>query len=141
MIPGLEREIAPEQARTIRFTLSGLVIEGVTAYSQAEFALLYENLLAQEVSLADIYAIADKITKKYAADGYLLFQAVVPGQQVELGIIRIRVNEGYLENIVFEGKVEGTPSLLETYAAKITESQPLRAAVLERLYPADERPA
>lgn len=40
--------------------------------------------------------------------------------------------EGYLKNIVFQGHVKGSTKLLEAYARKITESQPLKASVLER---------
>ena len=76
--------------------------------------------------------IAARITARYSEDGYLLSKAVVPAQEVELGVLRIRVIEGHLENIIFEGRVDGPTALLETYARKITESQPLRSDVLER---------
>ncbi len=133
LIPGVSRELTPERARSIRFSvLSAIVIDGATAYPENAFAPFYQDLLAREVSLADIYAVAARITKKYAADGYLLSKAVVPAQKVELGIIHIHVIEGYLKDIIFEGKVKGSTSLLETYASKITESQPLKADVLER---------
>lgn len=63
LIPGVSHEVPPEQARNIRFTLSAVVIDGVTAYPENAFASLYQNLLAREVSLADIYAIAKKSRK------------------------------------------------------------------------------
>lgn len=132
LIPAIEGELPPERARAIRFVLSGLVIEGATAFPQAELSALYEGLLAREVSLADIYKVAAAIGRKYADAGYLLARVSVPGQEVDLGIIRIKVVEGYLENIIFEGKVDGPTALLESYARRITESQPLRADVLER---------
>lgn len=132
LIPALDGETPPPAASEVRFTLSGLVIEGITVYEAATFTPLYEHLLAREVSLADLYEIARKITGKYNDDGYLLSKAVVPEQRPELGILRIRVDEGYLENIIFEGRVQGSTALLEAYARKITESQPLKAEVLER---------
>lgn len=132
LIPEIRGELPPEKARAIRFVLSGLFIEGATVFEQAEFIPLYEDKLAREVTLEDVYKIAVAIGKKYADAGYLLSRVTVPGQEVDLGIIRIKVTEGYLENIIFEGRVDGPTDLLETYAKRITESQPLRAEVLER---------
>ena len=132
LIPELDSERSPPTAADVRFILSGLVIEGVTAYDPSVFAPFYENLLAREVSLVDLYEVARKITQKYSEDGFLLSKAMVPAQRPDLGVLRIRVDEGYLENIIFEGEVKGSTALLENYARKITESHPLRAAVLER---------
>lgn len=132
LIPAIRGELPPERAQAIRFILSGLVVEGATVFPQSELAPFYEGLLAREISLADVYKVAAAIGKKYADAGYLLSQVSVPGQEIELGIIRIRVSEGYLENIIFEGAVQGPTALLETYARRITESQPLRKEVLER---------
>ena len=132
LIPEVRGELPPERARAIRFVLTGLVIEGSSVFKQSELAPLYESLLAREVTLQDIYKIAGIIQKKYAEAGYLLSRVTVPGQQADLGIIRIKVVEGHLENIIFEGKVKGSTELLEAYARKITESNPLRADVLER---------
>jgi hemolysin activation/secretion protein len=132
LIPEIKGELPPERARAIRFVLTGLVIEGATVFPQAALAPLYENLLAREVTLEDIYKVAAAIGRKYADAGYLLTRVTVPGQQADLGIIRIKVVEGYLDNIIFEGQVKGSRALLEAYARKITESHPLRADVLER---------
>lgn len=131
-IPRLDGEVPPVQADAVRFTLSGIEIEGATVFREAEFVPIYEPLLARDVALADIYKIAAAITAKYQEKGYILSRAVVPEQQVDLGIIRIRVVEGYLDQIIFRGDVEGSPELLQSYAEKITQVQPLRRDVLER---------
>lgn len=131
-IPRLEGEVPPALAGTVRFTLSGIEIEGATVFQEAEFVPLYEPLLARDVTLADIYKIAAAITAKYQEKGYILSRAIVPEQQVSLGIIRIRVVEGYLDQIVFRGDINGPADLLQSYAEKITHVQPLRRDVLER---------
>ncbi len=131
-IPRLEGEVPPAQADTVRFTLSGIEIEGATVFHEAEFVSIYEPLLARDATLADIYRIAAAITAKYHEKGYILSRAVVPEQQVSFGVIRIRVVEGYLDQIVFRGDVKGSTELLQSYAEKITHVQPLRRDVLER---------
>jgi len=93
---------------------------------------LYEHLLATEVSLADVYAIADAITDKYKADGYVLSRAFVPAQPVPFGSVRIQVIEGYVDRIVMRGEVKGLRSLIQAYAEKITALRPLQVADLER---------
>lgn len=132
VIPAIEGQVAPQNAKDVRFTLGAVVVEGSTAFPEAEFVPLYENLLAREVSLADIFAVASAITAKYEEQGYILSRAIVPEQQVSLGIVRIRVVEGYIDNVVFRGDVRGSTDLLKAYAEKITNSAPLRRDALER---------
>ncbi|MFP6757095.1 MAG: POTRA domain-containing protein [Alphaproteobacteria bacterium] len=103
VIPETERQLPPEEAEKIKFELSGLIFEGVTVYESSEFLPFYEEYLSQEVSLADIYEIAGKVSNLYLADGFILSFAIVPPQTVRGGIIRIEVIEGYVSEIFVEG--------------------------------------
>lgn len=140
--PRAREEVAPEIERPAlpapapieerRFVLSGVVIEGSTVYDDPELVSLYETLLAQEVTVADVQAIAQKITDLYHGDGYALSQALVPEQDFAGGVATIRVVEGYVSEIQIEGQVEGSESRLEAYGGKITGERPLRVSTLER---------
>ena len=119
-----------EPART--FVLSAVVIEGATVYEPSDLAPLYSNYLAQEVSLTDVDTILAAITAKYRSDGYVLSRAVAPPQDVELGILRVRIIEGFVERVVFEGDRPGREGLLRAFGEKITTVRPLTLAALER---------
>jgi hemolysin activation/secretion protein len=122
----------PANAAEIRFVLRGVVIEGATVYGPDEFQPLYESMLGREISLLDVYALAERVSAKYRNDGYILSQAVVPPQTIREGIVRIHVVEGYVENIYIEGDIRGRHDLLRDITARIVLSRPLSVRDLEK---------
>jgi hemolysin activation/secretion protein len=120
---------APEGAGEIRFTLKDLVIEGVSVYAPADLRPLYQDRLGQEVSLADLYALAAAITRKYRADGYFLSLALVPDQGIKDGVARIRAIEGYVAEVRRpRGAAE---AVLGRYAKALLARRPVTARALE----------
>lgn len=126
------QQAAPENAAEIRFVLNGVAIEGATIYPESVLRGFYEPYLGREVSLADVYAIANALTARYRNDGYILSQAIVPPQAVEGGAIRISVVEGYVAEVRIEGDVGGRKSLITALSDKIAAARPLTARTLER---------
>ena len=124
--------VSPDEAGELRLVLSGVAVEGSTVYADEDLAHLYEGLLGQEIALAEVLEIADAITAKYRNDGYVLSRAVLPPQTITDGIVRIRIIEGYIDEVRIEGEVRGQQSLLDAYAAKIMNSRPLSIRDLER---------
>lgn len=121
----------PEGADEIRFVVSELVVDGVTAYAPDVLRPLWQTLLGRESSLAELYGAAAAITTRYRNDGYILSRAVVPAQRIENGIVRLEVIEGYVGRVTIQGQTSRA-SLLHGYADKITALRPLRLRDLER---------
>lgn len=119
-------------ADRIRFTLRAVLIEGATVYPASQFAPLYQGLVGQQVTLAQLFQIANQITLQYRQDGYILSRAVVPAQQIGAdGVARIRVVEGYVANVTVEG--EGARNLrVQNVVSRVMRFRPLRADQLER---------
>lgn len=128
-VPEAEPRVGDTAARAV---LTAVAIEGATVYEAEDLAALYEPYLAREIGLADIGAIVAAVTARYRADGYVLSRAVAPAQALELGILRIRVIEGYVERVTFAGSSPGRPGLLAAWADKITAVRPITAEALER---------
>ena len=126
------RRVPPDEAGELGLVLSSVAVEGSTVYAEEDLAYLYEERLGQEVALADVFKIAEEITAKYRNDGYVLSRAVVPPQTITDGAVRIRIVEGYISEVRFEGEARGQRSLLDAYAAKIKSSRPLSTRDLER---------
>lgn len=116
----------------MRFELTGIVLDGMTVYDESDLAPLWQDLLATEVSLADIYDVAARITAKYRNDGYILSRAIVPPQEIQAGTVRIQVIEGYVDQVIIEGELDGPAWQVEAKGERIKQSRPLQAAVLER---------
>ena len=117
-----------ERPATAPVVLTGLTIDGVSAYPLKTLAPLYANYLAREVTLEDLVKIAQAITDKYRADGYFLSRAIVP-PQAPGGHARILVYEGYIDDVEVTG--DAAPAL-EAMLSGLTERRPLRLTDLER---------
>ena len=78
------------------FILSAVLIEGVSVYKTVDFVPLYQQLLGTPVTYESLVDLADAITRFYRRDGYLLAHAFIPKQHISHGVIRIRIQEGYV---------------------------------------------
>lgn len=124
------RPAVEEPAR--KFVLVGVEITGSTVYPPVELSFAYENLLSREISLNEVEEILDRITQKYRDDGYILSRAIAPPQSIKVGILRIRVIEGFVERVEYTGAKPGGERLLRGFAARIEATRPLSLAALER---------
>lgn len=127
---------APAGAEKVTFTLNGITFSGATAYSDAQLQSVFASSLGQTISLADLYAIANKLTLKYRNDGYILTQVVVPPQEIDGGVARLQVVEGYVDAITVSRADPSSPINMQdvrAYASRInTDGGPLNARALER---------
>lgn len=81
-----------------------IVVEGSTVFSTAELAEVVAPFEGQSLTLAELQQAADAVTQLYLNGGYLTSEAVVPPQTVDAtGLVRLRVIEGFLEEIRVEG--------------------------------------
>jgi hemolysin activation/secretion protein len=97
---------APAGADKIMLVVRRVEIVGSTVYRPEDLAALYQDMLGQRITLQAVYELAQRITTKYGADGYVLSRAIVPPQELSPhgAVVRIRVVEGYID------KVESSPT-------------------------------
>src|SRR5437763_3225775 len=86
-----EESAQPAGAENTRFRLTGIVLAGNRVFAETDLAPLWRDRLGREISLAEIYAVADAITVKYRDAGYILARAVIPPQRIDAGVVRIRI--------------------------------------------------
>ncbi|MCB1532890.1 MAG: ShlB/FhaC/HecB family hemolysin secretion/activation protein [Alphaproteobacteria bacterium] len=121
----------PEGAEGYSFLLEALNITGVNVYDPAVLLPLYDEHLGQEISVADLFAIADKITKFYRDDGYILAQAIVPPQEIDGEQVEIHVTEGHVAQVKLEGG-NVSSSLIKRMTEKIKHAPAFNVNLLER---------
>ena len=134
-IKKLSLQKAPAGADKIMFNFAGLQMSGVGVYNEDDLSGIYQNQIGNEISLADLYAIANQITSKYRRDGYVLTQVIVPPQTIDNGIAQLQVVEGFIDNITVEGGEENPTALkvIKDYARQISSNgQPLNINEMER---------
>lgn len=136
--PPVESQRIPDQLRSQleakKFALKNVVLEGATVYKADDLDFAYAEKIGQTISLLDARAIANKITAYYRNNGYILSQAVVPAQDVTNGTLKVRIVEGFISRVSFEGDVSSDleQKRLNSYADSIKNLHPARMAELER---------
>lgn len=129
-IPDFQRQQRGGEGRSL-LILKTVDVEGATALTQSEISSAYQAFLGKSISEADLRKIANGVTEMYRQRGYALTRAFVPAQDVRQGRIRIRVLEGYIEEVVVEGNVGNDFGVARMLSA-VTHERPLRLATLER---------
>ena len=82
--------------------------EGNERYTQAQLSALIASYTERRVTLADVELAAADIARYYRAAGWVA-RVIVPPQQVDAGVIRLKVVEGVLGETRFsEGSDEAT---------------------------------
>lgn len=130
----LPSTVAPKGAEKLFLRVRGVKITGSTVYSPAELKALYANLIGHRVSLASLYALAQKITVKYGNDGYVLSRAIVPPQQLNPkgAFVRIDVVEGYIDEVEWPKELSRYRDFFTDYAARIAAQRPINIRTIER---------
>lgn len=133
-IPEFDPLTAPEVAKSLQFTLQGVSIEGSTVFEDGAFRGLYADKVEQQISVADIYALANAVTKLYGDAGYSLSRAIVPEQDIDEngGVIRLQVIEGYIEDVIIEGELHDRRDFFGHFKDQIAAERPIRSKTLER---------
>ncbi len=131
-IPRREEPTAPAGAENVRFVLKTLDIQGVTAFTPEQLAPLYEAKLNTEISLAELYILADQLNNLYRQGGYILTRVLVPEQTIQQGVVRIEVVEGFVEAVKFVGATPAQERRLRGFGDWIQRSRPLKSSALER---------
>ncbi len=139
----LPSSTAPAGAAAISFRLSAVNIVGGTVYPASALAPLYADLVGKDVSLADVYALAQKITQKYGNDGYVLSRAIVPPQSFDpkAATVTIKIVEGYVDQVQWPAALGGYAEFTKQYTTKITGEHPANLNTIMRyLLLADDWP-
>jgi hemolysin activation/secretion protein len=122
----------PKGADKVVFVLHDISIEGMTAYSSADVALMYRNYINRKISLVTVFKIAEQLQQKYLDDGYALTKVIVPQQDFTTGHIRLTVIEGYISEVEFKGTIRPSAYITDV-VQRIREMHPLNAKKLERI--------
>lgn len=116
-------------------TLKAIRFSGNTVISTEELQPLVAERIGQANTLADLEALAMRVTEKYRDAGYMLAQAIVPVQDVTSGEVEISVFEGVLGRVRLEVDPAAPvrPAVVERIATRLKAGQPLHSRSLERV--------
>ncbi len=85
------------------FDISSINFEGDTLLSWLELRRLKKGYLHKSLTINDINALVKSVTDLYIKKGYVLTRVYLVPQSLKEGALGLKVVEGRLEKIVFEG--------------------------------------
>jgi Hemolysin activation/secretion protein len=91
---------APQGSATASILVNTLRVTGASAYSETELVAVARFTPGSELTLADLQAMATRITEHYRNDGYFVARAYLPAQDVTGKVVTIAVSEGAYGKIV-----------------------------------------
>lgn len=119
------------EAEKIKFKLNKIILEGNHVYSTQQLTALFQDKLHHEISIAELQDLVQDITNYYRNNGYILTRAILPPQKVANGIVRVRVIEGYIDQVSLVGKPRNADRILLDYGNQIAQSRPLQLKDME----------
>ncbi|MDW3712502.1 MULTISPECIES: ShlB/FhaC/HecB family hemolysin secretion/activation protein [unclassified Pseudomonas] len=117
-----------------RLQVNGFTLEGNSALGSEELLGLLADLPGKELSVGQLQAAANRITRRYREQGYPLARAYLPAQEIDGGVVKIAVLEGRYGEIKVDNPVGLGGSALAPLAAlkagDAVQGQPLERSLL-----------
>lgn len=86
-----------------RIPLKRIRIEGNTLLPEGALSALAKAVEGRTVTLAELDALADRLTRRYHAAGYPLAYVYVPAQTIRQGVVTLQVIEPHYDRIALTG--------------------------------------
>ena len=121
----------PEAAKEIHFILKEIRLDGMTAFTAQQLADIYAPYMGREVTLDVAWMIAGAITERYRNAGYFLSRAYLPPQEIDNGVITIKVTEGYVGKVDMPEDIRAS-RVVRAYISRLLAQRPLTSDAMER---------
>ena len=119
-------------ADAVRIVVRTLRVEGATVFPEAELLALTGFRAGSELSMADLNAMALRITDLYRRSGYFVAQAYLPAQDIRDGAVTIAVSEGRLGQVQLHNRSNLHDSVANSALAGLHPGDVLAIAPVER---------
>lgn len=111
--------------------VNGFTLQGNGAIASDELLPLLGDLQGRTVSLGELQAGANRITRLYRERGYPLARAYIPAQEIDGGVVRIAVMEGRFGEVGLNNTSRVSGAALAPLTA-LKNGDAVRSAELER---------
>jgi hemolysin activation/secretion protein len=106
--------------------LTTVIVDGSSAYTAPQMFADYRDQLARPVTGDGARAIVAALADRYARDGYLQPEFEVDDALAGRGVLRVRVFEAQITDVVFEGDAGRFGDALDVIGARLEDARPLR---------------
>ncbi len=111
------------------YSINAIVIAGNEAVPDTSFIDVIETFTARPLSQADLSALADAVAQRARENGFLFATATIPQQNLALGMLRVELDEGRIDEIRIDGADDPA---IRRQLAPLRSGKPITKAELER---------
>jgi hemolysin activation/secretion protein len=122
----------PKSSKNYKFNLKKVIINGNTVFSSKELNDIYAQYLNNEITLDKVWYFAQKITELYQAKGYFLTRSYIPAQEIENGVVKINIVEGYIAKVDIKDNLASN-RLVKQLINKLEAARPINTKTLENI--------
>lgn len=101
--PVAESRASVDVATADAVLVGAVQIDGLELLSPTRFASVVDQFIGQELDSAGLERLARAIADRARADGYVFASAMVPPQSIRMGVVRVQVNEGRVDEVKING--------------------------------------
>lgn len=123
--------IQPSEAKKVSFVLHGVTFQGNCVFNNQELFKIFKPYINKKITLEKFILLVQQVTDKYQKAGYFLSKAIIPPQKIDKGIVKVRILEGFINDVKVEGDFGRNKPLLLQYGEAIKALRPIRVQDLE----------
>lgn len=124
---------APKKAMSVTAKLvnvQAFEFSGNTRFNNEQLRAITREYEGQDLTLFDIFDVADKVADFYVSQGYTLASVNVPPQKIESGVVRMEVTEGTVGKITVEGNKQYKSESVTSYLSDVKPGTLYRGSAL-----------
>lgn len=125
--PVLEMPASPSEGEGL--AVGAIVIDGLAALDRSDFAAVIEPYAGRTLERAELRGLTDAVANHARTRGYILATAWIPEQSLVGGVLRVRVDEGGIDEIRVEGSDDPA---IRRQLQRLLDIRPLTLAALQR---------
>lgn len=129
----VERESGGTVPPTEAFQVTRLEISGNTRIDTATLHTLVANAEGTSMTLAQLAAVADRITDYYHKHNYPLARAIIAAQTIRGGVVTIQVLEASYGKVTLDNKSHVTDSLLQSTLAPLHAGEVIEQSEMDHV--------
>jgi hemolysin activation/secretion protein len=116
---------------SMAFRVTTIQITGNTRIDTAQLHALVQNAEGQDLTLAALDAVVERITAHYRRQGFPLARAIVPGQTLMAGVLQVQVIEARSNAVMLDNQTLLNDALLRSALTEIESGQVIEQAPLD----------
>jgi hemolysin activation/secretion protein len=132
-LPGANERPALSAPAGARVVVRTIHITGARVYTESKLGALVQDAVGRTLTLAELQALAHRITLYYRSHGYLLTRAYLPAQEIRNGQVEIAVLEGRIGSVNLQNHSRVKEGVAQAYIQPLQKpDSAAEGAVLER---------